>query len=518
MKKLKLIKNLTLTIAIFIILFITSCDQAILNQDPLLELLFDQDTVLPGSVNILKAVVSDPDTDHVEVTWTVTSGTLNRTSGTEVKWTAPDLYTDVFITVTAIDENDAEVSVEKIVYVRNIKPFISGFSSNSNIVLIGNSVTLTCDARDKEGTELTYNFYSQNSAGRFSEEDGLENTKTWYAPDNQDEAGTYNLIVKVQDTNGESDSDTLSVLVYSDYSSVWVVDSEKKTLEKYGKNGDKILTAEQEFIMPVAVTNNTQEFYGCWVADYETQNIYKISARGKTISTIEDIGRITHLKLHQETNKLVVLNADSNSVYIISTFTNKIIKRIYGFKEPRSLTVNQMNGDVWVCEPDIDRVVRFNIKNPPDTIEQSNPQCEMITENLNNPVNVEIGYRTPTIIYIVDKNDNQIERIDLTTGNRLTPVTGFFLPDKIASSSQQEIWVIDQNGIYYFPEDDFNNVMPASIIAETSFYDPHVIDIDDDGNVWVGDNGSKKLIRINPVGQEISISGFQFIDDIIVNK
>ena len=419
--------------------------------------------------------------------------------------------------LTAKDENDAEVSEEKIVYVRNIKPFIKSFSSDREIVLIGNKIKLTCDARDQEGTELTYSFYSPNGSGNFSEEDDIENTKTWFAPTDLDDAGHYKLIVRVKDTNGESDSDTLSILVYSDYSSVWVVDSEKQTLEKYGKNGDKILTAEQVFIKPVSITNNTNEFYGCWVADYEAQNIYKISAIGKTISIIENIGRITDLEVYRETNKLVCLNIDSNNVSIINTYTNKIVHTIKGFTDPKSLTVNQINGDVWVCEPNINQVVKFNLNDLPDSV-ISNSKCELISDNLNNPVDVVIGYKTPTIVYIVDKNDHEIERIDFETGYRLTPVTGFFLPHKIDVSSQQQVWVIDQNGIYFFSENNINDVQPSNMISSIEFYDPHVIDIDGHGNVWIGDNGSKKLIKINTVGQEISISGFQFIDDLIINK
>ncbi len=511
----KIIKNLF--IALVVTGIFISCDQAILNTAPLVELQFSPDTVLPGSTHILKAVVTDPDTDKVDITWNITSGTLNRSSGTEVKWTAPDFYTDVFITLIATDEHDAQTEIEKIVYVRNIKPFISNFTASSNIVLIGNSVKLTCTAHDKEGTDLSYSFYSQNGKGDFSEEDGDVNTKTWYAPSDQDEAGDFNLIVKVQDTNGESDADTLSVLVYSDYSSVWVVDSEKQTLEKYGKNGDKILVADQELLKPVSVTNNTNEFYGCWVSDYEAQNIYQIGAKGKTLATIEDIGRITEIDIHKESNKIVGLNVDSNSVHIVNTYNSQVIKTIPGFSEPKSLTVNQINGDVWICEPNIDRVVKFNINNPPDSV-YNHDKCELITENLNNPVDVEIGYKTPTTIYIVDKNDHEVERIDFATGNRLEAVTGFFLPKQLDISSQQNVWVIDQNGIYYFSEDNIYNVQPSQTIAPTEFYDPHVIDIDDNSNVWIGDNGSKKLIRINPVGQPVSISGFQFIDDIIVNK
>lgn len=518
MNKKRLMTMMVTGLVTLIAIFITSCNQAILNQDPLLELDFEPDTVLPGSVNILKAVVSDPDTDNVVITWTVSSGTLNRTIGTEVKWTAPDTYTDVFINVTATDEHDAETSVEKIVYVRNISPFISEYYASSDIILIGNSVTLTCEARDHEGTDLTYNFYSQSGGGEFKEEDGEDNTKTWYAPESQDDAGTYNLIVKVSDTNGESDADTIAVLVYSDYSSVWVVDSEKQTVEKYGKNGDKILTAEQEFIKPVSLANNTDEFYGCWVADYDAETIYKISAKGKTESAIENVGRISMIDIYKEANKLVCLNADSNSVVIVNTLTNDVINRVRGFSEPKSLTVNQINGDIWVCEPNTNQVISFSINDVPDSVYSGNSKCNYFTTNLNNPVSVAVGYKTPTIIYIVDKNDNEIERIEQSSGNRLTSVSGFSLPQKIGTSSQQNVYVIDQNGIYYFSESDINNVLPSSSFADTEFYDPHVIDIDDNGNVWIGDNGSKKLIRINPVGQEISISGFQFINDIVVNK
>ncbi|MBN2280474.1 MAG: hypothetical protein JXQ65_07840 [Candidatus Marinimicrobia bacterium] len=510
-------KNIIYTIVAFLFMLSVGCDQAILNEDPLLELDFDADTVLPGSVNILRAIVSDPDTDRVEVSWTATSGNLNRKTGLEVKWTAPDVYTDVFITCTATDENKGETTVEKIVYVRNIKPLIKSFSASESIVLIGNSVLLTCSAKDEEQSELTYNFFSQNGKGEFIEEDGLQNTKTWYAPEDQDEAGTYQLIVRVTDSEGESDMDTLSLLVYSDYSSIWVVDSEKRSLQKFGKNGDKILTAEQQLLKPVSITNNTDEFYGCWVADYEAQNIYQISAKGKTLSTIEGIGRIIDIEVHRESNKMVCLNVDSNHVSIVNTFNNQIVATVSGFTEPKSLTINQINGDVWVCEPNYNKVIKFNINNPPDSI-VSGDRCEIITHNLNSPIEVKIGYKTPTTIYIVDKNDHEIERIDFNTGNRMTSVTGFFLPRRIDVSSQQTIWVIDHNGLYYFHEDNPENIQPSFTIAPTEFFDPHVIEIDDDGNVWIGDNGSKKLIRINPVGQEINISGFQFIADLIVNK
>jgi len=514
MKSQNMKKNIIFMVTAILFLLAAACDQAILNEEPLLELIFDADTVLPNSVNILKAVVSDPDTDKVVVTWTVTSGSLNRNTGLEVKWTAPDAYTDVFITATATDENKGETVEEKIVYVRNIKPFINSFTSSEDIILIGNSVLLNCIAQDEERSDLRYSFFSQNGKGEFVEEDGLDNTMTWYAPEDQEDAGTYNLIVKVSDTEGETDSDTLDILVYSDYSSVWVVDSEKMSLEKYGRNGDKILTAEQELLKPVSITNNTNEFYGCWVADYEAQNIYQISAKGKTISTIADIGRIIDIEVHKESNKLVCLNVDSNSISIVNTFNNEVVATVRGFTEPKSLTVNQINGDVWVCEPNYGKVTKFNINTPPDSAYAG----EVIKANLNSPMEVKIGYSTPTIIYIVDKNDHEIERIDFTTGNRMTSVTGFFLPRTIDVSSQQTIWVIDHNGIYYFPEDNPNDIQPSFMMAPTEFFDPHVIDIDDDGNVWIGDNGSKKLIRINPVGQEIAISGFQFIADIIVNK
>lgn len=510
-------KNIIFMLIALFFLLIVACDQAILNENPELELIFDEDTVLPGSVNILEAEVSDPDTDNVDVFWTVTSGTLNRNTGLEVKWTAPDVYTDVFITVTATDEHDAETTVEKIVYVRNLPPKITSFYADDDIVLIGNGVQLVCEANDEEEAELSYTFYSQNGKGDFVNEDGLDSTITWYAPESQDDAGYYSLIVKVNDSGGESDMDTLDVLVYSDYSSVWVVDSEKQTLEKYGRNGDKILIADQELLKPVSITNNTNEFYGCWVSDYEAQSIYQISAQGQTISTIEDIGRIIDIEVHKESNKMVCLDVDSNYVSIINTFNNEIIAKVKGFTEPKSLTVNQINGDVWVCEPNYGKVVKFNINTPPDSA-ISGDDCEIITSNLSSPIDVKIGYKTPTTIYIADKNDHEVERIDFSSGDRLTSVTGFYLPRTIDVSSQQTIWVIDENGIYYFDEDDPTNVQPSAALASTEFYDPNVIDIDDDGNVWIGDNGSKTLICINPVGQEIVISGFQFISDIIVNK
>jgi len=515
----RIINIITLCISIILIFMNTKqCDKAILNNDPLLEVIIPSDTVQPGSVNLFKAIVSDPDTDKVELTWQTTHGNLNRTTGVEIIWTAPTEFADVIITVSAEDENKGSTTEELIIYVRNENPKIIEFKSSSNIVLIGNYVELTCIGDDTEDSELIYNFYSMNGAGEFIEEDGADNTIQWHAPHDQSDVGSYTLIVDVSDKIGYSISDTLEVMVYSDYASVWIVDSENKTVEKYGSNGDKILTAEEQFSRPIAITNNTNEFYGCWVADYDLQTIFKINPIGKTVEKIEEIGRIIAIDIHKDTKQLCALEIENSTIKIIDTYSNTVTKTVHGFNSPNTLKINQITGDVWVCEPNRNRVVRFNINTPPDTINQ-NSNCDIFTDNLNNPIDIEIGHKTPTIVYIVDKNDNAIERIDNSTLLRLPSVTGFYLPEKISISSEQKVWIIDDiGGIYYFDEDNINDVQPINLFATTTFYDPHVMDVDPDGNIWIGDNGSKTLVRITPAGKETQIPGFNFIENIIINQ
>lgn len=491
-------------------------------QPPIIQDLNIPDTVQPGSEHIFSVEIFDPDSQQIQVLWEVTGniqngGNLNRNTGQRVVWTAPSEPSDVFVTVTATDEDGASDEITKDVFVRNKKPGIETFTSSSDIVLIGNTITLTCNATDPENTELNYSFgVIPGGKGEFSSYGYPENQIEWRAPAEREETGYYQLYVQVTDAAGEVRGDTLKVLVYSDYGSIWVVDSGTKQLKRYSSNGELIVEAQQEFSYPVALANNYKVDCASWVADYSQNTIYKIGPKGQTLLSIEDVKQIIELKMHKELRQLLALSRGQQSVTVIDCYSNTISKTIEGFHKPRFIEVNQTNGDVWVSEPTNNRIVKFNVKNLPDTIATGISGVEFFTEGLNNPRGLTVGYIKPTRLYIADKNDDQIEQLIGPNwereNNNIIEETNL-TPDILESSATEDVWILGDRDIYYFNE----NTRSIALHPAT-FLSPETMDIDHDGDVWIGDNGMKKLLKIDKERIEFSIEGFQQIEDIIVNK
>ncbi|HMA61589.1 MAG TPA: hypothetical protein VKP78_02955 [bacterium] len=500
------------------LLFVLGCGP----QPPIIQSLGIPDTVQPGSEHVLTATVFDPDSQQVQITWELTGnveggGSLNRNTGQRVVWTAPSRPADVFLTITAIDEDGAEDEISKDIFVRNEKPFINSFTASSDIVLIGNKITLTCQAEDPENTDLTYSFdVIPGGSGEFTTDSDLDHEISWRAPADRLETGYYNMVATVKDAAGYSTSDTLQVLVYSDYGSIWVVDSGTKKLKRFTSNGELIVESEQEFVYPVALANNYKVDCASWVADYSDGKIYKIGPKGETLVEISDVPQIIELKMHKELRQLMALSRGQQSITVIDCYSNSVVKTIKGFNKPRFIDVNQSNADVWVSEPTNNRIVKFNIKNLPDSIYTGNSKVEFFNEGLHNPRSLTVGFADPTRVYIADKNDDQIEQLIGPNWNRentnILSATNL-QPDILESSSTQYIWIIGDRDIYYFNENDLTITPHPS-----TFLSPETMDIDHDGDVWIGDNGKKQLLKIDTDRIVFSIEGFQQIEDIIVNK
>ena len=503
--------------ALIIILYFSGCGP----QPPIIQDLNIPDTVQPGSQHKLSVEVFDPDSGNVQILWETEGshggGSFNRNTGQSVVWTAPSEPSDVFMTITVTDEDGAEDEVTKDVFVRNNAPRINSFTVSSNIVLIGNTVTLTCDATDPENTELNYSFsVIPGGKGSFDKYGLPENQIQWRAPADREETGYYKLVAEVTDAVGDKLRDTLKVLVYSDYGSIWVVDSGTKKLKRYSSNGELIVEAGQEFVYPVALANNYKVDCASWVADYSDDKIYKIGPKGETLVEIENVEQVIELEMHKELRQLLALSRGQEAVTVIDCYSNSVVKTIDGFTKPRFIDINQTNGDVWISEPTNNRIVQFNIKDLPDSIYTDNSKVKFFKEGLNNPRSLTVGYTSPTKIYIADKNDDQIEQLIGPKWERentnIIEATNM-KPEIIESSSTEFVWIIGDQDIYYFNEN-----VGAITPHPTTFLSPETMDIDDDGDVWIGDNGKKQLLKIDKDRIVFSIEGFQQIEDIIVNK
>lgn len=541
MKK-KLNKILTMVIC-FALLSLTGCEDFINNiknvkenTRPAITIKVENTNPDINSTQTLTAEVTDPDEDdEVTVTWTATTGELSLSTGLSVDWTAPADTATAHIVATAQDQNDGIAHKEVILFVGNAPPRITGFDASADKVVSGNTVNLTCSAADPEGGELTYRFYEINGGGSFSHSGPAFNTASWTSPSNIGQAEIFKLVVKVTDPIDFFTADTIDVLVYSNYGSLWVVDSDFKTVSKYTGNGYKILTSSEAFKYPVAVVSNVDELSGCFVADQDADQVYKLDFNGEKLTSYTNIPHVIDIALHQATRKLWALSYSSNSATVIDARTGTIEKTITGFHQPTRIDINQWTGDVWIVEEGNNRTIRIDagsgVESLPDSI--SATDGSVFAAGFNSPHSLCIHHTQDgsraSRVYVADTYDNQIERFIYQNKkfDRDDPVDllspGPLLVGTLPVNLQNMVFVINTAGrMELFEEDDPLQKHPVT--GNYNFIKPQVLAIDENtGECWIGDNGTNQLVKIK-IRNDYSFSvlrklnGFLSIKDISINK
>ncbi len=515
------------------------------NTRPTILLKVEDTTPDIGTTQTITAEIYDPDeNDEVTVTWEVSAGELSQTHGTSIDWTAPMDTATVSIIATATDTKEGVAHKEVIIYVGNAPPKINSFTVSSEHVVSGNSVNLACSATDPEGGELTYLFKVLDETGELDHAEDTDSTAVWTSPSNTGGSEVYKIAVFVSDELNFTSSDTLDVLVYSNYGSLWVVDSDHKTLTKYTSNGYKILTSSQSFSSPVAIAGAVDELGGCFVADQGSDQVYKLDYNGNQLETYSGISHVIDIALHQYTQKLWALSYNDGTVTVIDQRTGNVEKTIYGFEQPTQIDINQYNGDVWIVEEGNNRVIQFNITEGVDTLPDSLHHMIALgdtvmgegamdfTTDFNGPMDLFIHHRTDvdlSQVFIADTYDNQIERFSFRDGTyqRLAPVSPLSASPQllgvITVNLVDMVLVINASGDLELFE--INNVLQKHALnGNYQFVKPQVLTIEKStGECWIGDNGTNQLVKIkivdtNSFTVQRRLDGFLSIRDIVINR
>ncbi len=481
----------------------------------------------------LIAVTTDPDEGAtVDVTWEVSGGTLGQTTGDTITWTTPDDTMTVTIKATAQDDHNATATAEKQINVGNASPVIDTFTASAFQVVTGNAVILTCTATDpEESTTLTYQFYAEDNVGKVVQTSTSANTAQWYSPEDITQAEAINVIVKVSDDIGFSSTDTLQILVYSNYGSFWVIDKIHKSVTKYASNGIEILEASGAFTTPVAVESDIDELHGCFVADQSDGSVVNVDFRGNSIATYSGITTVIDLALHHLTEKIWALSYSNNTITVIDVRTGITDKTIYGFQQPTLIKINQHTSDVWVVEKGNNRIIRIDasqgISALPDTISSQN--VTLFSAYFNGPEHLYVqdyyGGSLSNTVYVADFYDNEIERLSPSgnTYQRLSPVASLATSPSMVSMITLDlvnmILVVSENGnLELFEEQNTQNKTILS--GNYNFIKPHVMRVNPlTGECWIADNGSNQLVKIKIASTtaytlQRKIGGFLSIQDI----
>ncbi|MBA7609212.1 hypothetical protein ES703_16400 [subsurface metagenome] len=305
-------------------------------------------------------------------------------------------------------------------------------------------------------------------------------------------------------------------------------------MSKYTARGEEVLSATLTFQKPVAVANNIDEFYGCYVADRDAGQIIKLDEKGRQVqsfSKIPGIPNVIDLAVHRDTRTLwaISVSDDEPRLTVIDTDTESIVKQVKGLRHPNAITINQNRQEVWIADYGYgqdDRVIQINIRDflidLPDSL--TSLYATIFEENFDYPSSLSVRDAEDATVYIADTNDDEVERLTYNPANGEyysdipVALSDGTKPFKVRVADAGLVWVLNLDGsILYFPE---NNPSQQTPIGSYAFADPHVMAVDQvTGNVWIGDNGRHQVVEISSADLvSVTISGFSFVEDIVINK
>ena len=183
------------------------------NSAPTLSVEADVYTVHPDEVVTLTGNASDTDGRIVSYRWSGGYAGFADVETEDTTWTAPDAVqpTNYVLSLTVTDDDGATASDSVSIRVaRNRRPSVRLTAADYSID-VGDTVTLTADARDSDGTVVSYVWSDRASRGEFSDP-ATGATVDWTAP-SPTESTTYTLEVKVTDDDGGFDVDQVEVRV-----------------------------------------------------------------------------------------------------------------------------------------------------------------------------------------------------------------------------------------------------------------------------------------------------------------
>ena len=161
--------------------------------------------IYPGATAQIECAAMDPNDDELSYSWSADGGTISG-SGATVSWTAPDELGTYTVTIEVSDGDDITISQLTIPVVEpNNPPVMEPLATDCPRVRKAGTATITCEASDPDGDELTYTWSAER--GNIS---GEGHEVAWVAPN---EYGAFTITVTVTDDRGGEASDEISIIV-----------------------------------------------------------------------------------------------------------------------------------------------------------------------------------------------------------------------------------------------------------------------------------------------------------------
>jgi hypothetical protein len=448
----------------------------------------DMSGATPGSIIMLRADITDPDGDSLDVSWQATVGLIVASFQDSARWQSPDSSVYARIFVQAVDPAGNLAADTLRFWVHNQAPVIQELRGSATTVLNGNTITLFGRVQDPDGHPVTLQWSSP--WGTFNQSTG--DSVRWTVPDSTMHAWAS---LAALDIYGAVTRDTLRVIVYTEVGCAWIISQGEQEIVKLSSIGDELLRLGG--FTDLQDLDLDPENRRLWVCEGQPPALHSYDLRGRPLfSVTAGFARPTRLRSWYRTGSVLVLDGDSAQVVEINLFGDRELRRIGGLTRPNALDIDQRTGAVWICDEGSNNL--FHIANGYDgSIEDVwNSPHVIRRDGYQFPVDISVEDSTGAC-WLVDKEAGMLVRYAANGIDSLV-VTGFQNPVAVSATwSQGLCWVLDRGlnsrALRYFFDQEQVAVDGLLFPKDLAFNRI-------DSHVWVLDTERNRVLRLRPDG------------------
>lgn len=165
-----------------------------------------QNQTFPGGTVNVQSVVSDPNGDSINFSWTASGGEFVENGRANTAWRAPKGYGNYEVKLTVDDGKGGTAQATVPIKVSaNNPPSITSLTADPPALDFASTATLTCIASDQDGDAVQYKWEARD--GTLS---GVGNKVSWTSPS---KGGSYSIFVVASDGKGAETRQEISIPV-----------------------------------------------------------------------------------------------------------------------------------------------------------------------------------------------------------------------------------------------------------------------------------------------------------------
>jgi len=477
------------------------------NLEPLIRnLRLESETSNPSQSLLLRADISDPDGDSLDVEWQASVGMITSTYQDSARWTSPDSSAFVRVVVSATDPLGNFSSDTLRFWVHNQLPVIQELRASATTVLNGNTISVYGRASDPDSHAVSLQWSTPWGSLSAPSGDSLR----WTVPDSTMHAW---LALAAVDEYGAVTRDTLTVTVYTEVGCAWIISQGQQEVVKLSSIGDELLRLEgYHDLQDLDVDPENRRL---WLCEGDPPALISLDLKGRELFRVSaGLARPTRLRSWFRTGSVLVLDADSAQVVEINIFGDREVRRIGGLTRPNALDLDQRTGAVWICDEGSNYLYHVadgfegsidDVRTSPHVIRRDGYQF---------PVDVSVEDSTGAC-WLVDKEAGMLVRYEPNGVDSLI-ISGFQNPVAVAATwSEGLCWVLDRglnSSVHRYFFDQEQVALDGLLFPKDLAFNRI------DSHIWVLDTERNRVLRIRPDG---SIAGtwtdFDFPTRIVIN-